>query len=124
MALCLLPLASILPAGINIGVRHAMAVYVSLSVAAGWALIHTARWITFPFAVWLVVASALAHPDDLASFNQAARPDPAWFLADSDLDWGQYLPSPVQLMDRRGIATSRVAYFPASISGAVYDRAG
>ncbi len=111
VALSLMLLASILPVSINLGVRHAMAIYVPLSVAAGWALVHVARWITVPLAVWLVVASALAHPDYIASFNEAARPDPAWFLADSDLDWGQDLPSLVQLMDRRSIATCRLAYF-------------
>lgn len=111
IALAMLLLASILPVRINLGVRHAMHVYVPLSVVAGWSLVHLARWLTVPLAAWLIVASALVHPNYIASFNEAARPDPAWFVADSDLDWGQDLPALVRLMDRRGISTCRLAYF-------------
>jgi len=111
VAIALLLLAALLPVSMNLGLRHAMSVYVPVSVAAGWALVHVSRWIAGPLGVWLVVASALAHPDYIASFNEAARPDPAWFLVDSDLDWGQDLPSLVRLMDRRSIPTCRLAYF-------------
>jgi len=111
VAMLLLLLAALLPVNINLGIRHALHLYVPLSLAAGWALIHASRWLTVPLSAWLVVASALAHPDYIASFNEAARPEPSWFLAESDLDWGQDLAPLVRMMDRRGIATCRLTYF-------------
>ena len=111
VAMLLLLLAALLPVNINLGIRHALHLYFPLSLAAGWALTHARRWLAVPLSAWLVVASALAHPDYMASFNEAARPEPSWFLAESDLDWGQDLASLVRLMDRRGIATCRLTYF-------------
>ena len=56
----------------------------------------------------------------IASFNEAARPEPSWFLAESDLDWGQDLASLVRLMDRRGIATCRLTYFGSADVNQLY----
>ena len=120
VAMLLLLLAALLPVNINLGIRHALHLYLPLSLAAGWALIYASRWLTVPLSVWLVVASAMAHPDYIASFNEAARPEPSWFLAESDLDWGQDLASLVRLMDRRGIATCRLTYFGSADVNQLY----
>jgi 4-amino-4-deoxy-L-arabinose transferase-like glycosyltransferase len=80
---------------INIGVRHILPIYVPLSILAALA-IH-ALWFTRGRVIivalcgWLVVGSALAHPDYLPWMNAFAGPHPERVLIDSNLDWGQDL---------------------------------
>lgn len=84
---------------INLGIRHILPAYIGLSVVAGagaaflWSSLWfhgvAARAILGVLLTWLVVSSALSHPDYLAYFNEIARSQPDKFLVDSDLDWGQ-----------------------------------
>lgn len=83
---------------INIGIRHVLAIY-------PFAAIFSARVFARSSSLWrhsrltvvagaaLVLAhgaeSAWAHPDYLAYFNESARGREHFFLADSNLDWGQ-----------------------------------
>jgi 4-amino-4-deoxy-L-arabinose transferase-like glycosyltransferase len=82
---------------IDLGVRHVLAVYPALSVAAGIALertLHTAAGrgaavLGAAFLVWHLGSGAIAHPDYLAYTNELALSTPENVLVDSDLDWGQ-----------------------------------
>jgi hypothetical protein len=81
---------------VDIGVRYILPIYVPLSIAIGIALVTAirnrrrfVRIAAIALVSWHVVASLVAHPDYLAYFNEAARPDPSWYLVDSNLDWGQ-----------------------------------
>ena len=71
---------------INIGVRHVLPIYAPLAILA--ASIR-ARWLTIAMTAWLVVGSALAHPDYLPWFNVFAGKEPYRVLNDSNVDWGQ-----------------------------------
>jgi 4-amino-4-deoxy-L-arabinose transferase-like glycosyltransferase len=75
---------------INIGVRHVLPIYAPLAICAAAAVLELRRWRIASAALiaWLVVGSALAHPDYLAWFNGFAR-QPERVLSDSNLDWGQ-----------------------------------
>jgi len=82
---------------IDLGVRHVLAVYPALSVAAGIALertLHTAARrgaavLAGAFLLWHLGSGAIAHPDYLAYTNELALSTPENVLVDSDLDWGQ-----------------------------------
>jgi hypothetical protein len=71
---------------INIGVRHVLPIYAPLAIAAAAVRV---RWLTWAFGAWLVVGSALAHPDYLPWFNVFAGREPWRVLNDSNVDWGQ-----------------------------------
>ena len=71
---------------INIGVRHVLPIYAPLAIAAAAVRV---RWLTYALGAWLVVGSALAHPDYLPWFNAFAGREPHRVLGDSNLDWGQ-----------------------------------
>lgn len=75
---------------INIGVRHILPMYAPLAVLGGW-IVTEWRRITAPLAIWLVIGSAIAHPDYLPWMNVLAGRDPSRVLADSNYDWGQDL---------------------------------
>jgi 4-amino-4-deoxy-L-arabinose transferase-like glycosyltransferase len=89
-------LISVLPSSIDIGIRHILPVYALLAIPAGLA---AARLIESPtraarilggfLVLWQLVASARAHPDYIASFNELALGRPELVRVDSDLDWGQ-----------------------------------
>ena len=79
-------LAAAMTASINIGVRHILPIYAPLAIAAAAAFRY--RMAASLLTVWLAVNSAMAHPDHIAWFNEAAR-HPEEILADSNLDWGQ-----------------------------------
>ena len=72
---------------INLGIRHLMPIYGPLSIAAAVAI--RVRWLNALLIAWLVVSSAVAHPDYLAYFNEFAGKEPQRVLNDSNLDWGQ-----------------------------------
>lgn len=71
---------------INIGVRHVLPIYAPLAIAAAAVRV---RWLTYAFGAWLVIGSALAHPDYLPWFNAFAGREPHRVLNDSNVDWGQ-----------------------------------
>jgi len=71
---------------INIGVRHLLPLYAPLAIAAAAVRV---RWLVVACTAWLVIGSALAHPDYLPWFNVFAGREPQRVLNDSNLDWGQ-----------------------------------
>jgi hypothetical protein len=79
-------LAIAMTSDINIGVRHLLPLYAPLAVAAAAVRV---RWLVVACTAWLVVGSALAHPDYLPWFNGFAGREPHRVLNDSNLDWGQ-----------------------------------
>jgi hypothetical protein len=97
LAIALIPIAfmlALLPSSINIGVRHILPIYPPLCVAA--ALGAIVMWRRVPLravavilAAWMFIGVALAHPDYLAWFNEAAGEHPEGIVVDSNLDWGQ-----------------------------------
>jgi hypothetical protein len=87
-------LVSLLPASIDIGVRHILPLYAPLAVVAGRALIAMARRTAgrvaaVALAGWMAVGTERAHPDYLPWFNEAAGAHPERILSDSNIDWGQ-----------------------------------
>jgi hypothetical protein len=87
---------------IDIGVRHILPVYPLLAIVAAAGVISlwnrvrprlAKALIVLVLVAWQIVASARAHPDYLAYFNELGRDHPERILIGSDLDWGQDLPS-------------------------------
>jgi len=82
---------------INIGARHILPLFALLSIVAGYAVLDVwrkARDVFSRTAVvallgWLVIGVAVAHPDYLPWFNEAAGHVPSRVAVDSNLDWGQ-----------------------------------
>ncbi|HEY3054364.1 MAG TPA: glycosyl transferase, partial [Thermoanaerobaculia bacterium] len=82
---------------INIGVRHILPMYPPLAIVAAFAATTIWRRSSDAFArtmlaalvAWLIIGSAIAHPDYLAWFNEAAGEHPEQIAVDSNLDWGQ-----------------------------------
>lgn len=105
--------------GINIGVRHVLAIYPLLAIcgAAGVLALWRAqrrrliaRGIAAALVAWLAVESLLAHPDYLPYFNQLAGAHPERVLVDSDLDWGQDLHRLADTLRARKIDRIALAY--------------
>jgi len=105
---------------INIGLRHVLPAYPLLAITA--ALGATALWRSARHRVaaraaavacgaWLLVASARAHPDYLAYFNELAERHPERVLVNGDLDWGQDLLRLTDTLRARGIDRVSLAYF-------------
>ncbi len=88
------------PSRLNMGVRYVMPIFVFMSMIAGFGVVFLwqrpkqpglYRALAVLLCGWLVVSSALAHPDYLAYFNEFGGSDPSRLLVISDLDWGQDL---------------------------------
>jgi 4-amino-4-deoxy-L-arabinose transferase-like glycosyltransferase len=86
---------SVLPSTINIGIRHILPIYPPLCVVAAigaaelWRRARAARVAVVALCAWLFIGVALAHPDYLAWFNEAAGGHPERIALDSNLEWGQ-----------------------------------
>jgi hypothetical protein len=110
-------LAVAMTSDINIGLRHVLAIYPPASIVAGAgaaAMLGSGvgiakRGVAVLLIGWLVLDAALAHPDYLAYFNEAARADATYFSADSDFDWGQDAKRLADELSRRGIDRVTVA---------------
>ena len=80
---------------LDIGVRYLLPVYATLAIAgatAALAMIRHSRPLRIVAAVLLALqigASLMAHPDYFPYFNLLAGSEPARYLIDSNLDWGQ-----------------------------------
>ena len=127
----LIPLAILLvamTASINIGVRHVLPMYASLSVIAGFGAAELWKRARAPFArvgvgallVWLYVGVAMQHPDYLAWFNEAAGRKPWRVVTDSNLDWGQDLLRLERVMRELKIERVWIRYS----TGAPFERHG
>jgi hypothetical protein len=109
-----------LPARINIGLRHVLAIYPLLSIVAGGAAMELWGAIRRPIVsrsavaalfAWLAISSAFTHPDYLAYFNFLASDRPERIQAESDLDWGQDLARLSQWLRARGVQEVAISYF-------------
>ena len=108
----------LMPSRVNIGLRHALAVYPLLSVVAAYGAARLWRWtpkrigplLVAGFLGWQVVSSARTAPDYIAYFNELAPGPPERYLIDSDLDWGQDLGRLADTLKARGIREVALAY--------------
>jgi 4-amino-4-deoxy-L-arabinose transferase-like glycosyltransferase len=107
---------------VNIGLRHALAVYGlaavgAAAVLAGWIEvldISKGRIVTLSLVVllgWQVAEAAWSHPSFLTYFNPIARDDPGAYLVDSDLDWGQGVFDLEAFFSTRDADVLYIAYF-------------
>jgi len=110
-------LALVMMSSINRGIRHILPIYVPLSMLAAFAVMRLWRvrpgfsLAVIALGAWLVVNSALAHPDYLPWSNALAGRHPERIALDSNFDWGQDI---LRLRDecrRRGIADLHAALF-------------
>ena len=117
IGVALAPVAMLLPTlttGINIGVRHVLPLYPLLAIAAAFAVVTL--WQRWRFAIilllsWFFIATALAHPDYISYFNEAAGSHPERIAADSNLDWGQDLLRLADVVRREHIDHLYLSYF-------------
>jgi 4-amino-4-deoxy-L-arabinose transferase-like glycosyltransferase len=97
IGVALAPIAMLLPTlttGINIGVRHVLPLYPLLTICAAAAIVslwRRSRIAVVILLAWYFIATAIAHPDYMSYFNEAAGNHPERIAADSNLDWGQDL---------------------------------
>lgn len=111
------PAAMLLPAlttGINIGVRHVLPLYPLLTIWAAYGVVALWRWSRASVVVlltWYFLATALAHPDYMSYFNEAAGSHPERIAVDSNLDWGQDLLRLATVVRRQHIDRLSLAYF-------------
>lgn len=94
-------LAILLPAmtsHVNIGLRHVLPIYISLSILGAVGLVWllerggTSQWAPLAaggLVLWLIASGAVHHPDYIPYFNEFAGSHPENILVDSDYDWGQ-----------------------------------
>jgi 4-amino-4-deoxy-L-arabinose transferase-like glycosyltransferase len=100
---------------INIGVRHLLPIYVPLSLIAAYASVElwrarSAMRVALCGALaWLIVSSALAHPDSIPWMNALAGRHPQRVLLDSNFDWGQDIWRLARICRKRGIQSLEYA---------------
>jgi hypothetical protein len=108
-----------LPSRIDIGVRHVLPMYPLLAIVAGMGTVAlwqarrsaaAARTLAVLLAGWQLAASARAHPDYLAYFNELAAGHPERILVDSDLDDGQDLKRLADTLRARHVPAVSLAY--------------
>ena len=113
-------LAVSMTSGINIGLRHILAIYPLLSIVAGHAVAKSwnifqqptfARGVAAAACLCLIVSSIRSHPDYLAYFNLFASDRPERIEVDSDLDWGQDLARLSKWLHARGVNDVALSYF-------------
>ena len=95
-----------LPTSLNIGVRYMLPLYPLLALTAGAGVVWVwqyRRAAVVLLLAWTAVASASAHPDYLAYFNEVAGSHPERILVDSDLDWGQDMARLAAELQRRRV---------------------
>ena len=117
IGVALAPLAMLLPTlttGINIGVRHVLPLYPLLTIAAAFAVVTL--WQRWRIAIalllsWFFIGTALAHPDYMSYFNEAAGGHPERIAVDSNLDWGQDLLRLADLTRHEHIDHLHLSYF-------------
>jgi len=111
---------------LNIGARHVLPVVAPLSVCAGYAVIHIWRTARDAFGrtalaallAWLTIGVAVEHPDYLSWYNELAQPNPSWFAADSNIDWGQDVLRLARVVEELRIEHMHVAFMNSTRLGA------
>ena len=110
-------------AGMNIGVRHVLPVYMFLTVllaGAAWRLIQKNRRWMYVVVVLLVsqaISTSRAFPAYLAYSNELwGGPSQTYkYLTDSNADWGQQLKATKKYLDRRGVKDCWFVYFAEGV---------
>jgi tetratricopeptide (TPR) repeat protein len=110
-------------AGMNIGVRHVLPVYMFLTVllaGAAWRLIQKNRRWAYVVAVLLffqAISTARAFPAYLAYANELwGGPSQTYqYLTDSNVDWGQQLKATKGYLDQRGAKNCWFVYFAEGV---------
>lgn len=118
LALALIPIAMmlcVLPSHINIGLRHILPIYPPLCAVAAFGVLTLwrntrARIAAIALLAWLFVGVALAHPDYMAWFNEAAGRHPERIAVDSNLDWGQDWLRLAQVVHKQHIESVNVLF--------------
>lgn len=117
IGVALAPIAMLLPTlatGINIGVRHVLPLYPLLTICAAAAIAtlwRRSRTAIIVLLAWYFIATAVAHPDYMSYFNEAAGTHPERIAADSNLDWGQDLLRLATVVRDEHIDHLHLAYF-------------
>ena len=104
-ALCGVLFLVYLPTTLNIGVRYMLPLFPLLALCGAGGVVwlwQRQRILAAVLLAWVAVSAALAHPDYLAYFNEAAGSHPDRILVDSDLDWGQDMHLLSAELKRRG----------------------
>jgi 4-amino-4-deoxy-L-arabinose transferase-like glycosyltransferase len=102
---------------INIGIRYVLPVYPFLALAGGFGAASVARKgpriAVLLLLVWHVGGALAAYPHFLPYFNEAVGGPEGGsrILLDSNLDWGQDLPSLKRFLDENGYAGVYLGYF-------------
>lgn len=117
-----------LTAGMNIGVRHVLIVYVFVYVLIGgaaWALIRRSRRWAYVVGALLLLhlgSSLMAFPNYIAYGNELwGGPSQTYrYLSDSNADWGQQLKSVKQYLDQRGVKECWFVYFAEGVAEPSY----
>jgi len=121
-SLLFVPIAIYLTAAMNnpfqVGIRHILPVYPFLLVitAAGVRTLIQTRsgrlFLTAPVTIWVVMLAGV-YPHTLTFFNLLVGGPSrgSEYLTDSNLDWGQDLPSLKSWMTRRDVDRVHLAYF-------------
>ncbi len=113
----LLMLLLSMTSSINIGVRHVLPIYPLMVIAAAhgvawlWRHGRGERLAAAALLAWYFGATAFAHPDYLAYFNEAAGKHPERIAADSNLDWGQDLLRLAGAVRRERLEPLYISYF-------------
>jgi Dolichyl-phosphate-mannose-protein mannosyltransferase/Tetratricopeptide repeat len=115
-------------AGMNIGVRHILPLYVFISaLAGGGALAFISRNRKWAYAVaallaFHVVSSALTFPHYIAYSNELwGGPGNTYrLLSDSNADWGEQLKATKKYLDARGVKDCWFVYFAEGVAEPSY----
>ena len=112
---------SAMPSGVNVGLRHILAIFPMLSLVAAAGILYIMRsrawrrrdirWATLGLCAWFLLTSILSHPNYLPYFNALAGSRPEEILADSDLDWGQDVGRLSEELRNRGIEQVHLGLF-------------
>lgn len=114
-------LLSVLPASINLGIRHILIIPALLTIPAGLVLsrllLASSKPLQLTGAVlllWHLGAGIRSHPNYISYFNELAL-EPEYIRIDSDLDWGQSAKQAADaLMARRDKAPFGVSFWGTS----------
>lgn len=115
-------------AGMNIGVRHILPLYVFISALAGggaWAFMSRNRKWAYAVAALLVfhaASSALTFPHYIAYSNELwGGPSNTYrLLSDSNADWGEQLKWTKKYLDERGVKDCWFVYFGEGVAEPSY----
>jgi hypothetical protein len=115
-------------AGMNIGVRHILPIYVFLSVLIGgaawgfirqnprWAYAVLALLLFHAFSSWRTFPTYIAYSNELWGGSSNTYK----YLTDSNVDWGQQLKATKQYLDQRGVKDCWFVYFAEGVADPSY----